>query len=581
MTQPIVRLHAGRRTVALATAVLLASVGPVLAQGLPAEEIDQDTLKCLQLAGTIGENCLKKNVKVLQELVAPDPVNVALPGFQDKDRLKILTKCTNAQAEALGFRDRVDLLNQVDDGCTLFALDLNALVYSEDQVGLSEDQAKCRFKTYKQVAKIQKNVTKLWGKKCTLTDYKPGKTCDRVKRGEKIAKAESKLRASTEKFCGPDFDLLGTFEGGTLQARIATFAETAVTRGRHWAERIYPPNNAGPTAEFGPFNVGIMTLPLQDASRLNVPGTGPRPVTTEVYYPATDQAIVGVPRDVAQLFGLNLFAIPAYRDVDVAPGPHPLIVFSHGNEGIRIQSFFFAAQLASQGFIVVSADHHGNTFTDAVVDLNTLSNRPLDVSFLIDEFTAFNAEPGNPFENAIDLSKIGMSGHSLGGYTTFAVAGGPFAVGSFRDTRIKAIFPQAPATALFFDAAFFSTVTVPTLIVGGTIDETTPFDTDQQFAFDNLSAGPAVVGLAEIVNAGHFTFSSFCEVDPALLGFIGGFAEACEPRHLPWRHAQDLTMYLAHNFFDATLNGNAAALARLDPVIVGGFDAEDLVYQSK
>ena len=50
-----------------------------------------------------------------------------------------------------------------------------------------------------------------------------------------------------------------------------------------------------------------------------------------------------------------------------------------------------------------------------------------------------------------------------------------------------------------------------------------------------------------------------------LLAFLGGFDEACEPRHLPWRHAHDIVNYLALNFFDATLNGDAEALARLDP----------------
>ena len=229
----------------------------------------------------------------------------------------------------------------------------------------------------------------------------------------------------------------------------------------------------------------------------------------------------------------------------------------------------------------MSPDHHGNIFTDAAVDVATLSNRPLDVSFLIDEFTILNATPGNAFENTLDLSKVGVSGHSLGGYTTLAVAGGAFALGNFQDARVKAIFPQAPAASLLFDASFFPTITIPTLIVGGSIDETTPFVADQQFAFDNLPSGAAVVGLAEIVNGGHFTFSSFCEIDPVLLAFLGGFEEACEPRHQPWRHAQDLTMYLAHNFFDATLNGNAAALARLDPAVVAGFDAEDVLYQNK
>jgi hypothetical protein len=88
-----------------------------------------------------------------------------------------------------------------------------------------------------------------------------------------------------------------------------------------------------------------------------------------------------------------------------------------------------------------------------------------------------------------------------------------------------------------------------------------------------------VVGYANIIDAGHFTFSDFCEVQRELLGFLGGFSEACEPRHIPWRHAHDITNYLALNFFDATLRGDAAALARLDPAQLATI--EDLVYQSK
>ena len=53
----------------------------------------------------------------------------------------------------------------------------------------------------------------------------------------------------------------------------------------------------------------------------------------------------------------------------------------------------------------------------------------------------------------------------------------------------------------------------------------------------------------------------------------------CTPQHLPWRHAHRIVNYLSLNFFDATLNGNADALARLAPATVGSI--EDLTYQSK
>jgi predicted dienelactone hydrolase len=288
-----------------------------------------------------------------------------------------------------------------------------------------------------------------------------------------------------------------------------------------------------------------------------------------------------VPEDVVNVLGVDIVATPAFRDVTRAPGTFPLVLFSHGNGGIRFQSFFFCAHLASHGFVVVSPDHHGNTFVDqllGVIDPRSATNRPLDLSFLIDQLLAPGAGSGDELAGAIDPARIGVSGHSFGGYTTFAVAGGTFALGTFTDARVRAILPQAPS-ALPFSDAFFSTITVPTLIIGGSLDETTPFASEQQRPFDNLPPGASVVGLAQLVGAGHFTFSDFCEVPRDLLSFLGGFDEACEPRHLPWRHAHDLVNYLGLNFFDATLNGNADALARITPAALGAI--EDLVYQAR
>ena len=64
-----------------------------------------------------------------------------------------------------------------------------------------------------------------------------------------------------------------------------------------------------------------------------------------------------------------------------------------------------------------------------------------------------------------------------------------------------------------------------------------------------------------------------------LLAFLGGFDEACEPRHLPWRHAHDIVNYLSLNFFDAVLRDDPSALGRLDPAVVAGI--EDLRYWQK
>ena len=47
-----------------------------------------------------------------------------------------------------------------------------------------------------------------------------------------------------------------------------------------------------------------------------------------------------------------------------------------------------------------------------------------------------DADSGSPFFGALDPSRIGMTGHSFGGFTTYFVA---------QDPRIKVAVPMAPA----------------------------------------------------------------------------------------------------------------------------------------
>ena len=45
------------------------------------------------------------------------------------------------------------------------------------------------------------------------------------------------------------------------------------------------------------------------------------------------------------------------RGLTVAQGRFPLVVFSHGYGGLRTQSSFLTAHLASWGFVVAAPDH--------------------------------------------------------------------------------------------------------------------------------------------------------------------------------------------------------------------------------
>jgi predicted dienelactone hydrolase len=419
----------------------------------------------------------------------------------------------------------------------------------------------------KALADLRKRTIALLGPKCAVRIAQGGR-CRRLTqeaRAQRLARAAAKNIA---KACGGDYADLGLPPVDDL---VATYLE----RVRHFASLVYPPNDLGPSADPGPYPVGVQTIELVDPSRLNVDGDGPRPVTVELWYPSTEEATAGMPRYVVNLFGFDVARTPTYRDVARADGSFPLVLFSHGNGGIRFQSIFLAAHLASHGYIVASPDHHGNTFLDigaGDIDVASVVNRPLDMRFLLDELLARNATPGDFLAGAVDASRIGMSGHSFGGYTTLALA-----AGANFDARIGAFMPLAPASP--FDAAFLGSITKPILIQGGSIDTTTPFASQQEAPFELLPSGAPVVALAELIDAGHFTFSDICEVPRNLVGAIGGFGEACTPRHLAWRHAHDIVNYLAVNFFDATLSGDRKALRRLRPRQLASI--EDLIYRNK
>jgi predicted dienelactone hydrolase len=577
------RARAGRaRTRRLALAALAL---PLVAGGARADEA-----ACLAASGKAGARCLARYTKPLEKCrgsadAACEEALRAADGELDQvvaaEEAPILAKCDAASATALGFASQADVVLRDADSCRDFGDEHVDLAFADDPSALAPAALVCQRVVAKQLAGLRGKSVAEFGKRCLLREFS-GKSCDRGRRDQKLERRAEQARKAIERRCGAHFDELGVGSGATPEERLDDLIETVQARGRHYAQRTIPPNDLGPGARFGAFPVGVRTLHLEDPSRpdLGAPAE-PRPLTVEVYYPSTEAGVAGLPMDVVQVGGIALATTPAFRDAPLAPGSFPLVLFSHGNGGIRFQSFFFGAHLASHGFVVASPDHHGNTFLDAAQDVedpDSALNRPLDMSFLIDELTVFAAEKGNFFEGAIELEKIGMSGHSFGGYTAFALAGGAFDLGDFHEPRIKAIFPQAPFSGTF-DDPFFAAIDVPTLIVGGTLDETTPFPAHQQRPFDALAPGAAVVALAGLRDAGHFTFSDFCEVDRALVAFLGGFDEACEPRHLPWRYAHDIVNFLSLQFFDGVLNGNAAALAELDPARLARI--EDLAYQQK
>jgi predicted dienelactone hydrolase len=202
--------------------------------------------------------------------------------------------------------------------------------------------------------------------------------------------------------------------------------------------------------ERGSLPVGVRTVVAVDAAR------GGRTLPVEVWYPATDE-LAG--RDLAPdtcdrfdvLPGFPPAQQQAVRDATPRTGSFPLIVFSHGFGGHRRQSTFVCTHLASHGYVVAAPDHTGNTLIEVfqaamalqmggakpdVVGMlrSFVELRPTDVSFTIDG--VLDGSIGG-VADVVDATRIGMAGHSFGGWTTL--------VTTARDQRIRAALPLAPA----------------------------------------------------------------------------------------------------------------------------------------
>lgn len=222
-------------------------------------------------------------------------------------------------------------------------------------------------------------------------------------------------------------------------------------------------------APSGPHDVGATTLHLEDPERADpwMPDRR-RELMVTVTYPAravenlplahyvSHEAVPAVVGDVAaalnlpmesqNLIGLRTAARAGAPVVDTPGRSLPVVLYSPGMLVPRLLGTGAAEDLASRGYVVVSIDH---TYEAQAVEFpggrvvvgidptddpersrqwrrTALDARVADTGFVLDEIAEL-AAGGNPdvkrrplpegLGRALDSSRIGMFGHSLGGFT--------------------------------------------------------------------------------------------------------------------------------------------------------------------
>jgi predicted dienelactone hydrolase len=203
-------------------------------------------------------------------------------------------------------------------------------------------------------------------------------------------------------------------------------------------------------------------------------------------------------------------------DAPPAGSNRTLIVVSHGNGGTPWAYRDLAVILVRAGFVVALPDHIGNSRTDNSLEgtAANLQNRPRHLRLTIDAVFA-----DVPFGYSLRRDRVGLIGHSIGGYTALSVAGGqpwtslresengaPYPLKVSPDPRVRALVLLAPATPWFQLEGSLSDVQIPILMRTGGNDEVTP-----DWHADIVKRGvrhPEWVDHKCIAGAGHFSFMS-------------------------------------------------------------------------
>jgi predicted dienelactone hydrolase len=335
----------------------------------------------------------------------------------------------------------------------------------------------------------------------------------------------------------------------------------------------------------GIYRVGVKTVKLTDATRN-------RPLTLEVWYPAKLEA--SAEKSVYKsTVGATPYSVQARAGRDApaleAAQKFPLIVYSHGQPGSRMQAHYLLEHLASQGYVVAALDHTGSTHADVTQEsyATGLVDRPLDILFAATEIP-------KQFSSS-DANNIGLLGYSYGGYSSLNAAGigldsanlaayckrtnneGPCFLQSFftpleaargskvvkADPRIKAVFVMAPYGIPWFSPQAFADMRVPLFVGGGSSDTVATYNRDALEAFK--MSGSKNKYLLTLEAATH---NPWIVCPPDVKVNAQDFERCSEPN---WDHAKShaVTQHFAAAFFGRFLQNKPELEQYLTPRLAG------------
>ncbi len=248
--------------------------------------------------------------------------------------------------------------------------------------------------------------------------------------------------------------------------------------------------------EPGPYAAGVTTLDFN--------GT---PV--EVWYPVVvaDTAGMGkaqydmrewlplgerdkIPADDSPKMEMN-----AFRDATAASGEFPVVLFSHGMGGYRMQSSFLMTHLASWGYIVAAPEHPERGLAILVeTGVPSGDDAPAAMRGALDLLKAEHTRAGSLLEGRVDSTRVAATGHSAGGGAVLEIANDP-----------------GITTWMTFASGGFGTgggPAIPSFMMAGATDGVAAV-AQIESAFDRQAADKKFLSIA---NMGHLGFTDICAI---------------------------------------------------------------------
>lgn len=229
----------------------------------------------------------------------------------------------------------------------------------------------------------------------------------------------------------------------------------------------------------------------------------------------------------------------------------PLVVFSHGGISTKTSNLSLYKELASHGYVVVSIDHTYHALSveidgqkipidsgymkelnkeDSHLDIENsfelfqkwMKLRMEDLNFVIDTFIESAKEANNSFYSLINVEKIGVAGHSLGGSAALGVAR--------QREDIKAVIAlESPfmydMTGVEGDHFLWNTNPYSSAVMNIYSDNGYPLiEADNKYVQNkNYLYNSENVEFHYIEGSNHFTLTDLVRTSPILCTFLGGW----------------------------------------------------------